>query len=533
MAYHEWRRVLRSRPAQMASFRRLWPAAALVLVYLWVFPYFPALRSANELPRVLLTQEIVRHHTFRLDARLGELGSRFDIATTPDGHSFSNKAPGVSLLGVPVQWVLDAAGVTSTRASTWALRVLVVALPCLAFLWAFWRLTARFAGGGGSAEDAAAARRTALVALALGSMALPYAILFFSHALAGACAGGAFVAAVALVRGEARRPRWTALACGLLAGASMLVDYQSLLAAAAVGAYLLVRTPGPAAARLRTVALAALGAIPPVLLLLAYHAACFGSPWRTGYSFAADPAHQQGVLGIIGPNRVAMANALWAPDNGLVVLAPWVLLAILGGFAVARDREWRARAGAEALVCALVAVAYVLFVGSLVPEFGRAGWSVGPRYIGVAMPFLAWLAAAGLAWCNPRPAPRALAGALVVASVIVHVLAATTYPHWPTSFRHPLYEVSLRILREGLAPPSLGTALGLHGVWSILPAYVAAAALVVWALGVRPRARLLSTFAALVLGVALVAGYGGFRRSGPAGEKPWSFVRGTFSAPSP
>ncbi len=526
MAYHEWARVLRSPPVSMPHLRRLWPAAALLLVYLWVFPYFPSLRSANELPRVLLTQEIARHGSFRLDARLGELGSRFDIATTPEGHSFSNKAPGVSLLGVPVQLALDALGATSLRASTWALRVLVVLLPCVAFLCFFWRLSPRFAGEG---EPGERGRRAALVALALGSMALPYAMLFFSHALAGACAGGAFVAAVRIVRGEARRAWLAALACGFLAGASMLVDYQSLLAAAAVGAYLLALAPR----RWWHVGLATLGALPPLVLLLAYHAACFGSALKTGYSFAADPAHQQGVLGIIGPNRVAMANALIAPDNGLIVLAPWVLVAVLGVVVVARDRVARARVGAETLVCAVVALAYLLFVSSLVPEFGRAGWSVGPRYIGVAMPFFAWLAAAGFAWCDARPAPRALAGALLVVGVVIHVVAATTYPHWPTSLRHPLYEVSFRALREGLAPPSLGGALGLHGVWALLPAYVAAAALVVWALGVVPPRRLATTAAACALAALVIVGYGRLPRSGAAGERPWSYVKGSFSASTP
>jgi hypothetical protein len=277
------------------------------------------------------------------------------------------------------------------------------------------------------------------------------------------------------------------------------------------------------------VALAAAGAVPPMLLLLAYHAACFGSPLKTGYSFAADPAHQQGVLGIIGPNKVAMANALVMPDNGLIVLAPWVLLAVLGAVVVARDRAARARVGAEAIVCAVVALAYVLFVGSLVPEFGRAGWSVGPRYIGVAMPFLAWLAAAGLAWCDARPAPRALAGALVVVGVVVHVAAAVTYPHWPTSFRHPLFEVSFRALREGLAAPSLGTKFGLPGMWSLVPVFVAAAALVAWALGVAPRRRLATSVVACVVAVLVLSGYSRFPRTGKAGERPWSYVEGTMS----
>jgi hypothetical protein len=492
---------------------RLWPAAAIALVYLWAFPYFGKLRSANELPRVLMTEEIVDHGTFKLDARLGELGSRFDIAETPDHHFYPNKAPGPSLLGVPVYAALRVfVKHPSLRAATWALRVGAVTVPCLVFLWWFWAAAARFAPNDG-------ARRQTLVAYAIGSMALPYGILFFSHALAAACAGGAFVAAMRIARGEAKRPDAAAAVCGALAGASVLVDYQSLLAAAAVGVYLIVRVR-----KLRVAAIAGAAAAVPMALLLFYQWKCFGSPLRTGYAFAADPAHKQGVLGIIGPNGPAAYNALVAPDNGLIVLMPWALLAVLGAVVVARDAALRARVGAEIIVCGAVAAAYVLFVSSLVPEFGRAGWSVGPRYIGVAMPFLAWCAAPGIAWCAARPAPRALAGGLVVAGAIVMVAAAATYPHWPTSFKNPLYEVGFHALRRDLAPHSIGTALGLPGVWSLAPMFAAAAALVVWALGVSTRRLAISAAAACVVGVLIVAAYSRFPATGKSGERPWAFV---------
>src|SRR5262249_11589092 len=145
------------------------------------------------------------------------------------------------------------------------------------------------------------------------------------------------------------------------------------------------------------------GGIPPAALLAVYHTVCFGAPWKTGYSFAADPAHQQGVLGVIGPNRVAMAQALVAPDNGLLVLMPWAVVALAGAVVLWRRGTFRS----EATAAAVVAVGYVLFVGSLVPEFGRAGWSVGPRYIVVSMPFFAWLLAAALDAAAGRPALRA------------------------------------------------------------------------------------------------------------------------------
>jgi hypothetical protein len=501
-----------ARAAHGDRWRRWLLAAGFCFVYLYAFPYFGELRSANEVPRVMLAQEIVRRGTFRLDARWAELqrGSTFDVSTTCGDpprpkpckgapmHHYSNKAPGISLVAVPAVALTEAAAAEpSMAAATWVSRVFASTLPSLAFLPLFLLLARRFAPD-------EAPRRAALVAYALGSMALPYALLLFSHALAAACAGGAFVAAVRVVRGETRRPELGAIACGALAGASVIVDYQSSLAAGAVGIYLVVRSND----RVRHALAAAAGAIPSAVGLLLYHHVCFGSPWKTGYSFAEDPAHKQGVLGIVGPNAQAMWNALLAPDNGLVILMPWVLLAVVGGVAIARDRQARARVGAEAIVCGAIALGYVVFLGSLVPQFGRAGWSVGPRYIAVALPFFAWLAAAGLAAADRRPVLRALAHASILVGVIVFVVAATTFPHWNPAVKNPLWQVSFRILGEGLAPHSLGTAIGLTGVWSLLPIYLVAGSIAVWLLagGGAPgsRARWVTTAAAAAIAIGVV-----------------------------
>jgi len=464
------------------------------LAFVYTFPYWGALHNANEVPRVFLTEEIVDHGTFRLDARWAELreGSTFDVSVTPDGHKYSNKAPGTSLLGVPAYLAVKGAravvGGTPTLAEvTWACRFVTSILPVLLFLPVFRRTARRFAG------DAAA--DGALVALAFGSMVYPYAQVLFSHALAMACAGGAFAAAVALAHGEARRPLVSGIAVGFLLGWAVLADYQSALALAIVVGYLIVKSP----TRLRDLALVAVGGLPPAALFALYHWACFGSPLRTGYSFAPDPAHKQGLLGIIGPNRQAMAQALVAPDNGLLVLMPWIVLALVGFVVLVRSRVARA----EAIAIFAVAVGYVLFVGSLVPEFGRAGWSVGPRYIVVSMPFFGWLVAAALDALDEKPVLRAVAHALVLAGVVIMVTAATTFPYWPVSIKNPLYEVDFWALTTGHVPHSLGTAVGLHGIASLVPLYAIVLAIVIWLLA---RHRIATTVAAAI-GAALIVAF--------------------------
>jgi hypothetical protein len=495
----------------------------MVLVYLYAFPYFDQLRSANELPRVLTTQEIVERGTFRLDRRMGELGSRWDIATTPDGHHYQNKAPGPSLLAVPAYLVLKLGGWTSVRASTWAFRVVVVALPAVLFLGLFYRLAGRF-------SDDDQARRTALAAYGLGSPAMPYAILFMSHQPAAVCAGAAFVIAVALCRGQVadgglRRAGWAALV-GLLAGLTLMMDYQSLLSAAAVGGYLVVCSRR----RIRDGLFAILGAAPPVLGLLAYHRLCFGSPLKTGYSFA-DPVHHQGFMGLVGPSAQSFYYTLVDPSNGLLVLLPWVVLAPVGFVVVMATRELRRRAGAEAVVCLLVMAGYVMFMGSLVPQFSRAGWCVGPRYMTVALPFVAWLTVPGFALAGRWWPSRLVVQALVVASVVVFVTAATTYPHWPERLRNPLYELVFRLLWNGYAVHSLGTLVGLRGALSLLPFYTLVGAVTFWLLTSDRRRWWQVTALAFVLAAGIVGAHRAFPPTGPYAEQAYRWITSTWEPP--
>jgi hypothetical protein len=487
------------------------------VVYLFAFPYFGQLRSANELPRVLTTQEIVEHHTFRLDARMRELGSQWDIAHTPDGHHYQNKAPGPSLLAVPAYLVLKLFGWTSVRASTWAFRVTTVIAPTIMFLFLFYRLAGRF-------SPSEPARRLGLVAFALGSPAMPYTLLFMSHQPSALWAGSAFAGAVVLARDEVVPRRWLVAALvGLAAGLSIMMDYQSALAAALVGIYLLVRSRR----RVQDSALALLGAALPVVALLAYHKACFGGALHTGYA-SADPVHQKGFLGLVGPSLDAFYFTLVDPSNGILVLAPWVVLAPIGFVAIMASREARRRIGAEAIVCLAIVAGYLLFMGSLVPVFSRAGWCVGPRYMTVALPFFAWLAVAGFGLAERWLATRVLTRALVMASVVIFVTAATTYPHWPENIRNPMYDLVFRLLGHGYAVHSLGTLVGLHGLASILPLYLFVAAFTFWLLGWGSRRTKLATAAAFVLAAGIVLGHRAFPRTGPYIERAYGYITATW-----
>ena len=491
-----------------------WHFLIFAVVYLYAFPYFDRLRNANEMPRILMTKAMVDHHVFNLDRVQGELFTHTDTSVAPGGHIYPNKPPGPSLLAVPVYAVCKLFGFTSLRAVTWAFRVSVVTIPSLLFLPIFYRLSRRF-----TSDELS--RRAALVAYALGCQAMPYALLFMSHVLTAVFAGSAFVAAVALVRRGTRRPRWAACYVGLGVSLAVAMDYQSALPGLVIGLYVLHCSRR----RALNTALMALGALPIAAFLAVYHKVAYGGVLKTGYAYAVDTALKNGFMGLVGPNWTSFVNTMLLPSNGLLVLAPWVLLAVVGAVAVGFNRELRVRCGAETLVCATILLADVFMLSSLVPYMSRNGWSVGPRYMTVAMPFVAWLAATGFEVAGRRLATRVLGLALVLASAAIFVVGGTTFPHWPDRLTNPLYDLVFPLLRRGYAVHSLGTAAGLRGILAILPLYLFAVVAVMWLFGLLRRRALVTLVAVCGLAAVIVLSHRAFPMTDQTKVSPWPMIQ--------
>jgi hypothetical protein len=432
--------------------------AAIAVAYLYVFPYFPRIHSANELPRLYLVKAIVEDHTFAIDRGVAAWGATADVSPS-GGRLYSNKAPGASLLAVPAYAAVRAvAGEPGLAATMWICRVFAGIAPMLAFLWLLWGFLVRFAPD----PDV---RRLVLFAYALGSLAMTYSILFFSHQLGAICVASAWI--LALDVAEGRRGMRAMAAAGLLAGAAPLADYQAAFAVVPVAVHVLVVFRRNRALRGRTLyalAIAAAGAALPIAVLLTYHSICFGSPWRTGYDASTTFAvfHQHGFLGITALRWRAFSGSLVRIDNGLIALSPWWLLAIPGTAAL-----WRSGQRAIAAVGASVAAIYLLFISSI--NFWRGGWEIGPRYIAAMLPFLLPAVAAQLQAWRTRPVRFGIAAGLIALGVAVYVLSSATFPYWPDTVPHPLCDVTLRLLGDNLVAPSLGSVAGVAGVAGVAP----------------------------------------------------------------
>jgi hypothetical protein len=466
--------------------------AAIVAAYFYVVPYFPHV-GANELPRVDLVKSIVEDHTLTIEKNLRRYGPTPDRAEW-GGHSYSNKAPGSSFVVVPFYAAVHAvAGEQSFAFVTWLSRVVSGVVPSLLFLWLLWGFLERFA-------PEPEIRRLVLVAYAFGSMALTYSLLFYSHQLSAVCVGSAWIFATDVA--DRKRGLWALAAAGALAGAAPLVDYEAAFAVPPIAVYVLAKMwrTWPRRELVRAVAIATAAAAVPIAILLLYHYTCFGSPFRTSYAASTDYAadHAHGLLGMTYPHAEAFWGAFFAPDNGLVPLDPWLLLAIPGGVYL-----WRRGLRAEASLAAAVALVFVYFISSI--AFWRAGWEVGPRYLTAMLPFLLPLVATTLAAWREKPLRAGLAGAAIGVGVVVYAVSAATLPSWPAIYRDPLYEVSFRVLVNGLAAPTLGSGLGLSRIVAIAPWLVLVVYTTAWAILRAYGARALAI--AVVVALAIVGAF--------------------------
>jgi hypothetical protein len=490
--------------AREAPWRRHLVWAAVVAAYLCVFPYFTAVNNPNENVRVWATRAIAVHGTLSIDPVMEEWGEVGDRAAA-GGKRYSSKAPGTSLLGVPVHFVHDRLaraftdGSPSPRATTWALRVFTVILPLGLFLLAFARRVEVETGS-------PFARDLLTLGLGLGTMFYPYGLAFVGHAQSAALLfagfalltrpGGTALSEDDRSSEDARATRRLVLA-GLFTGLSVVFEYQTLFAAVAVAGYAVF-------VERRRVLPFFLGALGPAVLLAAYHSILFGRPWVLPYAHLDDPNfslyhHSQGFLGLGRPRARVLQAAFFRIDYGLFVFSPF----LAAGLVVAAWAAGR-RASRPHAVVVIVTVAMAIFLAGMANW--RGGWCAGgPRYIAAVVPLLVFSLA--LAWrplFAPRPLLTAGLAGLVIFSVLVCGLSGAVFPHFPLQFDNPIFDLVLPLLREGYVPYSLGTALGLPGAASLLPlALLFAIALAATLIAARPpwlRAALPLAIAGLLFG---------------------------------
>lgn len=321
---------------------------------------------------------LVEESSFQIDRYLS---LTVDWAQTPDGHFYSNKAPGPVFLALPIFWMVD-------RAQTWGvadrqqrdvireqsingnlrfLSLLLQLLPWLLVVGLWYRELENL-------KISSATRTLFLCAVLFSNTAAVFMNTFFGHGLAAIW--------MLLLFWAVWKERF-ALA-GFCFGWAALCDYGATVYAVPL-AVVAVRAGLKRHSLARDCAHIVAGAALPGLLWVSYHGAIFGGPLSLPYRYQnpvfVDMAHQSvqlwGVLGLPSPG--ILMQLLFGSFRGMLWTQPWVLLLIA---ALVMVRASKATASlATDLVHAILAGFFLLLLMNA--SFGgwHGGASPGPRYL--------------------------------------------------------------------------------------------------------------------------------------------------------
>lgn len=489
-----------------ATRRRL---LVLSVAIFFSYTYFYPAGGWNQNSRFDMVRAMLEQHMLRIDAYQDNTEDK----AISNGHFYSDKAPGLAFLALPAAaatraalpvFGVDPASPRGIVAISYFSSLFAVALPttlaCLCLFWIALRL-------GGSE----AAATFAMLVFGLANPMWAYAVLFWGHALTGACLLFAFAAALKL---------WDAsgydlplgLAVGLAAGWATVSEYPALPASAIVAVFALAEI-WPQRRWRALIGLAA-GTLACVAVLMAYQKAAFGSAIHPSYAYyqaGAFPWMKRGYMGLTYPRPDVMLKLLFGCRRGLFFAAPVLAAAPFGLRILWKQPAHRA----AAITATAVAGYYYLFNSSF--YVWTAGWSYGPRYMAAGIPLLC----VGLApvydyageYLRERGANRGrthlrkalLALALISASFAL--IAVSTTPQPPDEYRCPIPQLLLPSFMhgqlsindttmltaaeesnfDGPAAFNLGELAGLRGLPSLLPLFAFwIAAFLLWR-SLRPR----------------------------------------------
>ena len=416
-------------------------AAWVFATLLGSYAYFWQSRDWNSASRLMLTYAMVDRGTIAIDGLEAQTGDRASFR----GHTYSDKPPGASTIGVPAYAMMKAAfrlpdhplgqlGFAYWPAD-YGTTLAISAIPTAATGALLVILAAGFGCG---------PRRSALVGLAFGlaTPAYAYATLAYGHAASSAC----LLASFALIRGSSG---------SLLAG---LAGFCAALAAtcelavgpvsAILGSYLAARVLA-GRSRASTIPAFAIGAAGPTIGLLLYNLLAFGSPWDMGYFHHATPRFAQvhsadNPLGLRKPDGRLVARLIWGGYRGMLFYAPILILAPPGWFAMLARRR---TIGVG--VVAIAAASATFVVNLSYPEW-TGGWSTGPRLLLPAIPF-GMIGVAGLLSIGGRPA-TSLAILLAMGGGVLILMFVAVGGRIPETVADPFSEIVLPLWSGGPIP---------------------------------------------------------------------------------
>ena len=386
----------------------------LSLLTFATYAYFHAGGGWNQNSQFDLTRAIVERHTFAIDAYARNTGD----VSTHGRHVYSNKSPGLSIVGVVPYVMLHAFEKDPDDPLTLALNHYVCTVLIVALLGAFvpaivYRIGRRHGLG-------APWCATVALSVALSTQLLPYATFFTWAVPSGA---------LMLIALTAERRTIAGVAAGLAAASYYLC----------APAVILIGLARPR----RTAFFAA--AVPSLLFLGIYQKICFGSFFRTSIA-TLDPrfVSSQAAFGVLQrPSIEAFYGITVSPYRGLFYFAP-VLIAAIGGFILwFRSREERDT------LAVIIGITTIFFLFNVSFNGWEGGFGIGARYLVPLIPL--W----GMAMLRLRGWLRPFFAVLAVISFAFNFAAVAVDPQPSGTIPRPLTQYIFPLLIHGRFSPNV------------------------------------------------------------------------------
>jgi hypothetical protein len=397
-----------------------------------------------------------------------------------NGHYYSDKAIGTAVLGtivyLPLYWIgLILKHQASLLYAGYLINLCAVAFPS-AFAGSLIYLVS---------EHISRSKFRAYVvtmAIALGTMALPFSTLFFEHQLT---ASVLFIGFFIILRWRVNPQQGSnasTFLVGLLLGFALITSYPSVIIVAPVTLYYLYVMKDRKPFYWTTYVVApAIGMLIPLVIYLGYNTLVFGTPFTNAYRHLVDNAAQrgmgQGIMGVGWPRGVVLYYITFHPIRGLFFQSPVLIAALYGWYFMYKEKKFRI----EALLSATALIGYLLMNSGYYQWWGGA--SSGPRHLIPMIPFLAL----PLSFFPVRYFSIVI-GLTVVSIFQMFIVTAqnpltSCDPVWkmlkgnvpggllPWLASSPIW-YSIKHLYWGEYAMNLGNVLGLHGLMSLVPLVV-------------------------------------------------------------
>jgi len=417
-----------------------------------------------DLSRFFLVMAVVNDHVFYIDDNERFTGDK----SFYNNHYYTDKAPGLSLIAVPVYQVVSFAeplirftmdnlnklignppktnwGVTNI-VKLWVTRTFTVSFFSAIFAVIFWRFLKQFSVNARFAL-------TLTVGYVFGTTAFPYSTVFYGHQVCAVICFIMFIMIVKWLTAKKLPDRCEIFLFGLLTGTSLTIEYPTLLIIAILYGFLIFGFYNIYIDReieyrqlLRELGFLILGFSIPIAIFAAYNYYCYDSPFSIGYDHLIKKKFadgmSEGVEGVTYPRLGALWGITFSPFRGIFVICPFLLLVFPAWYYLIRNISKKNYLDSlPYFTASAIVIIYFLFNASY--KFWDGGWGIGPRHVVPVIPFLVFLLTKLKSkWFIPL-------AVMVAVSCIFMIASTLTDPEIPDSFKYPLLEYTLPRLTEG------------------------------------------------------------------------------------